>query len=187
MVWLHPSQWCHRSCLLDSTTCADQLHIGVCAFTIERQNGGLWSDDSRIRHGDVLMKWEDLLLPDKHPVLDAKGNMLDQTHKLQMSARKAGAVLATKSSVQDLIRSAPSGPAVVILPNAEKQTFGDLAARLMGPFLGQSTSDSCSCCPYMAPSPTAFRSLPFRSLPLRLPKLLRRWTPVCCLLKIWIW
>ena len=33
-------------------------------------------------------KWEDLLLPDKHPVLDAKGNMLDQTHKLQMSARK---------------------------------------------------------------------------------------------------
>ena len=44
-------------------------------------------------------KWEDLLLPDKHPVLDAKGNMLDQTHKLQMSARKAGAVLATKASI----------------------------------------------------------------------------------------
>ena len=79
-------------------------------------------------------KWEDLLLPDKHPVLDAKGNMLDQTHKLQMSARKAGAVLATKSSIQDLIRSAPTAPAVVILPNAEKQTFGDLAPKLMGPF-----------------------------------------------------
>ena len=79
-------------------------------------------------------KWEDLLLPGKHPVLDAKGNMLDQTHKLQMSARKAGAVLATKSSIADLVRTAPNAPSVVILPNAEKSTFGEFAAKLLGPF-----------------------------------------------------
>ena len=80
-------------------------------------------------------KREDLLLPDKHPVLNAKGNMLDQTHKLQMSARKAGAVLATKSSIADLVRTAaPTAPSVVILPNAEKSTFGEIAAKLLGPF-----------------------------------------------------
>ena len=79
-------------------------------------------------------KWEDLLLPDKHPVLDAKGNMLDQTHKLQMSARKAGAVLATKASIADLIRVAPNAPSVVILPNADKSAFGEFAPKLMGPF-----------------------------------------------------
>ena len=79
-------------------------------------------------------KWEDLLLPDKHPVLDAKGNMLDQTHKLQMSARKAGAVLATKASIADLVRTGPTAPSVVILPNADKATFGEHATKLLGPF-----------------------------------------------------
>lgn len=79
-------------------------------------------------------KWEDLLLPERHPILDDKGNRLDQTHKLQMCSRKAGAVLATKPSIPDLMRAAPTAPAVVVLPNAEKSSFGDLSSKLLGPF-----------------------------------------------------
>ena len=43
------------ACLTQQPVRSDQLHIGVCAFTIERRNGHQWLEDSQIAHGDVLM------------------------------------------------------------------------------------------------------------------------------------
>ena len=42
-------------------------------------------------------RWEDLTIPTDHPLLDEKGVSVPQVHRLQASAKKAGAVLATHS------------------------------------------------------------------------------------------
>ena len=42
------------ACLTRQPVCSNQLHIGLCAFTIECCNSAKWLEDSRICHGDVL-------------------------------------------------------------------------------------------------------------------------------------
>lgn len=78
-------------------------------------------------------KWEDLVLPDQHPIVDDKGGLLPQTHKLQASARKAGVILATKGAIADLMRLSFEGPTALVLPASEKLTGSDLGKKLIGP------------------------------------------------------
>lgn len=78
-------------------------------------------------------KWEDLVLPDQHPIVDDKGGMLPQTHKLQASSRKAGAILATKAAIVELMRLSFEAPTTLVLPSSEKLTLSDLGKKLVGP------------------------------------------------------
>lgn len=79
-------------------------------------------------------KWEDLVLPTNHPFLGADGAVLPQTHRLQAVSRRNGIILATKGAIADIIRSNPTGPTAVILPNADVNGFGDVAKKITGPF-----------------------------------------------------
>ena len=78
-------------------------------------------------------RWEDLLLPSDHPLHDSDGKQLEQTHKLQASARRHGVVLATKGALPDLSRITPVGAFAVLIPSVDRSKLGDFAARLKGP------------------------------------------------------
>ena len=78
-------------------------------------------------------KWEDLILPEQHPIVDDKGGLLTQTHKLQASSRKSGAILTTRAAIADMMRLTFEGPTTLILPASEKLTVSEVAKKLIGP------------------------------------------------------
>lgn len=77
--------------------------------------------------------WEDLLLPTDHPLKEAGGTQLEQTHRWQASARRHGAVLATKTALPELSRIAPAGDFVIVLPQLDRAKLGDFGPKLKGP------------------------------------------------------
>lgn len=78
-------------------------------------------------------RWEDLVLPLVHPICDAKGGSLNQTHRLQASSRKAGVILATKGAIQDLVRLTFDAPTAIIMPASDKLAASDFGKKLSGP------------------------------------------------------
>lgn len=72
-------------------------------------------------------------MPSDHPLHDSDGKQLEQTHKLQASARRHGIVLATKGALADLSRITPVGAFAVLIPSVDRMKLGDFAARLKGP------------------------------------------------------
>ena len=79
-------------------------------------------------------RWEDLTMPSDHPLLDEKGNAVPQVHRLQAGAKKAGAVLATKSAISELARITPCATMVVILPGNDKNHYSELGLKVTGPY-----------------------------------------------------
>ena len=79
-------------------------------------------------------RWEDLTMPTDHPLLDEKGSPVPQVHRLQAGAKKAGAVLATKSAIPELARITPCGTMLVILPGNDKNQFTEMGLKVVGPY-----------------------------------------------------
>ena len=79
-------------------------------------------------------RWEDLTMPADHPLIDEKGIPVPQVHRLQAGAKKAGAVLATKSGIAELARITPCATMVAILPGNDKNQYIDLGLKVTGPY-----------------------------------------------------
>ena len=78
--------------------------------------------------------FSDTTIPADHPLLDEKGIPVPQVHRLQASAKKAGAVLATKSAIQELSRITPCATMLVILPGNDKNQYSELGLKVIGPY-----------------------------------------------------
>ena len=78
-------------------------------------------------------RWEDLRLPTEHPFVNAAGSKIDQTHRLQLQAKPQGLILATKQHLADISKTPGLEDLAVLLPAADKSTFGDAAMHLSGP------------------------------------------------------
>ena len=79
-------------------------------------------------------KWEDLHLPQTHPFQDNKGTPLPQLHRLQHAANRQGIILSTKQHLADLTKTQTDGPLAILLPGADKSSYGDAAQHLTGPY-----------------------------------------------------
>ena len=79
-------------------------------------------------------RWEDLTMPADHPLIDEKGIPIPQVHRLQAGAKKAGAVLATKSGIAELSRITPCATMLAILPGNDKNQYIDLGLKVIGPY-----------------------------------------------------
>ena len=79
-------------------------------------------------------RWEDLTMPSDHPLLDEKGASVPQVHRLQAGAKKAGAILATKSAISELARITPCATMVVVLPGNDKNQYSELGLKVIGPY-----------------------------------------------------
>ena len=78
-------------------------------------------------------KWEDLLLPTEHPFVNAGGTKIGQTHRLQLQAKPEGLILATKQHLAEISKTIGKNDLAVLLPAADKSSFGDAAPHLTGP------------------------------------------------------
>ena len=79
-------------------------------------------------------KWEDLQLRSPSPFIGSDKKPLLQTHRLQLSATRGGAVLTTKSNIAEVLKSPVQGDLVAILPAGENSHLKHIADRLEGPF-----------------------------------------------------
>ena len=78
-------------------------------------------------------RWEDLRLPTEHPFVNAAGSKIEETHRLQLQAKPQGLILATKQHLADISKTTGLEDLAVLLPAADKSTFGDAAMHLSGP------------------------------------------------------
>ena len=79
-------------------------------------------------------KWEDLQLRSPLPFIGSDKKPLQQTHRLQLTAARGGAVMTTKSNVAEVLKSPVQGDLVAILPAGENGHLKHIVDRLEGPF-----------------------------------------------------
>ena len=78
-------------------------------------------------------RWEDLQIPKDNPFVSTNGTSLAQTHRLQLGSQQAGLILATKKHLAEISKTPGKEDLAVLLPAAEKASFGDAAPHLTGP------------------------------------------------------
>ena len=79
-------------------------------------------------------RWEDLLIPKENPFVSSTGSTMCQTHRLQLATKHEGLTLATKQHLAEISKTPGKGDLAVILPSADKATFGEAETMLQGPY-----------------------------------------------------
>eukprot|EP00438_Fugacium_kawagutii_P017136 Skav217499 [mRNA] locus=scaffold1908:190856:205440:- [translate_table: standard] len=94
-------------------------------------------------------KWEDLSLPDNHPIVDQAGNRLFQIIRQQLSNNQPGVAFATKSSLQDLLGKKPKSASAILLPVVDRGFFQKFSPppQVSGPY-ELTVEDKAAGCAY---------------------------------------
>eukprot|EP00438_Fugacium_kawagutii_P011173 Skav227747 [mRNA] locus=scaffold3513:469499:474031:- [translate_table: standard] len=81
-------------------------------------------------------KWEDLSLPDNHPIVDKEGKRLFQITRQQMCNNHSGVAFATKSNLPDLLSKKPKGASAILIPVIDRSYFHRFSPQpqVSGPF-----------------------------------------------------
>ena len=106
----------------------------------------IWENDPWSRRPKATQtRWEDLVLPADHPFQGDDGKPVTQLHRVQAADVKTGIVLATKSSLTDILKISPKGIFGILLPITDISHFGTATANVQGPFevILQDTNLSC--------------------------------------------
>ena len=100
------------------------------------QTDYLWTHDPWLKKSGkaAQAKWEDLLLQDPIPFHGTDGRSMSQTHRLQVTAARAGVVLTTKQHVSDLVRLADSLDFALLIPTVDGAKPPTMHQNFEGPY-----------------------------------------------------
>ena len=96
----------------------------------------LWVNDpwaAKSKPKRVQTRWEDLVLPRDHPFYGSNNALLPHTHRLKAASIKEGLILATRSSLPELLTISTKKTLGVLLPVSDLAAFGNLATKVTGP------------------------------------------------------
>ena len=79
-------------------------------------------------------KWEDLLLKEPVPFTGSDDAVLPQNHRLQVGGARGGIVLATKTHIQDIAKTAGTNDLAILLPASDNLIQSAMQGKLLGPF-----------------------------------------------------
>ena len=96
----------------------------------------LWNNDPWLKKSGkaTQARWEDLLLQDPLPFHGTDGRPMCQTHRLQVTAARAGVVLTTKQHVSELVKLADTLDFALLIPTIDGVKPPNLFQNFEGPY-----------------------------------------------------